>query len=113
MKKFGRRDIKNQGSLLPFSVFTVDTHTSVPFFKQLFEELRSAILTGRLKTGTRLPPTRKLAIDLEVSRNTVIAAYEQLLAEGYIESIGGSGTFVASMLPEEMLQSGAIHLRTS
>jgi GntR family transcriptional regulator / MocR family aminotransferase len=103
--------MRNQGSLLPFAVFTADAHAAVPLFTQLFEELRTAILTGRLKTGTRLPPTRKLASDLGVSRNTVMGAYEQLLAEGYIESIGGSGTFVAPLV-EEMLHSAAVHSRS-
>jgi GntR family transcriptional regulator/MocR family aminotransferase len=61
----------------------------------LHRQLRSAILDGRLKAGVRLPATRALAQIAGVSRNTAIAAYELLLAEGYIASRQGSGTFVA------------------
>lgn len=105
--------MKKQDSLLPFTVFTAGTRAEGALFKQLYKELRGAILTGRLKTGTRLPATRELASDLGVSRNTVLGAYQQLLAEGYIEGVAGSGTFVARMLPEEMLQSGATQARAA
>jgi GntR family transcriptional regulator / MocR family aminotransferase len=77
----------------------------VRLIRQLYEEFRAAILSGRVKAGTRLPPTRELAKELDVSRNTVLGAYQQLLAEGYIEGAVGSGTFVARTLPEEMLQA--------
>lgn len=70
---------------------------------QLYHALRQAILGGQLSAGTQLPPTRVLATELAVSRTTVITAFEQLLAEGYLEAHVGSGTFVASTLPEEML----------
>jgi GntR family transcriptional regulator/MocR family aminotransferase len=55
----------------------------VPLHLQLYEGLREAVLTGRLRAGTRLPSTRMLASDLGVSRNTVMGAFLQLLAEGY------------------------------
>jgi GntR family transcriptional regulator / MocR family aminotransferase len=57
--------------------------------------------------GTQLPPTRVLATELAVSRTTIVTAFEQLVIEGYLESRVGSGTFVASTLPEEMLQVSA------
>jgi GntR family transcriptional regulator/MocR family aminotransferase len=65
--------------------------------------MRSAILAGELKGGMKLPSTRALADELNVSRNTVLNAYRQLLAEGYLESREGSGTFVARLLPEWLL----------
>ncbi len=73
---------------------------TTPLYQQLYTHLRSSILAGRLKNGTRLPSTRGLAEELNISRNTVLTAYQQLLAEGYLESTGGSGTFVARILPD-------------
>ena len=70
-------------------------------YRQLYNTLRSAILTGRLQRGARLPSTRELAITLNVSRNTVLNAFDQLLAEGYLESEPASGTFVSLHLPDE------------
>lgn len=55
-----------------------------PLHRRIYGALKSAIRAGRLRQGTRLPSTRKLAADLKVSRNTVTLAYEQLAAEGYI-----------------------------
>ncbi len=62
-------------------------------------QLRTAILDGRLKPGVRLPSTRALADHCGVSRNTVVAAYELLLSEGYVAARRGSGTVVAESLP--------------
>ncbi len=76
---------------------------NVPLYQALYTHLRSAILSGELKGGLRLPSTRVLADELNVSRNTVLSAYRQLLAEGYLESREGSGTFVAHVLPELLL----------
>jgi len=74
-----------------------------PLYGQLYTHLRTAILTGRLKQGMKLPSTRALAGELNVSRNTVLNAYQQLLAEGYLKSVEGSGTFVARVLPDLLL----------
>lgn len=63
----------------------------------LHAQLRTAILDGRLKPGLRLPATRELAEALDVSRNTVVAAYDLLLGEGYIEARRGAGNFVADL----------------
>jgi GntR family transcriptional regulator/MocR family aminotransferase len=67
--------------------------------ERLYRGLRDAILAGRLPGAARLPSTRDAAHDLGVSRNTVIDAYDQLVAEGYFEALRGSGTFVATELP--------------
>jgi GntR family transcriptional regulator / MocR family aminotransferase len=90
---------------LPFSVISINPAAAAPLYRQLYDEFRAAILAGRLKAGNKLPPTRELAHELGVSRNTVVAAYDQLLSEGYVEGHVGSGTWVSSELPEEMLQS--------
>lgn len=81
----------------------LDPAQDTPLYLQLFEEVRDQILDGRLKPRQRLPSTRALAGDLGVSRTTTLAAYEQLMSEGYIEGRTGSGAYVASMLPEDLL----------
>ena len=70
-----------------------------PLHRQAHRALRGAILAGRLRGGERLASTRALARELGVSRNTVLQAYEQLVAEGYATARGGSGTYVAEVLP--------------
>ena len=82
----------------------VDPKSAIPLFRQLYEALRQSIVDGVLTPGLRLPATRSLAAELGVSRNTVLSAYEQLLAEGYLEGKMGSGTYVPRALPEEMMQ---------
>ena len=72
-----------------------------PLHRQLYEGLRQAILAGRLAAGARLPSSRALAAELGLSRNTVLAALDQLMSEGYVAGRGGSGTFVAPELPEQ------------
>ncbi|NKJ39872.1 PLP-dependent aminotransferase family protein [Rhizobium sp. SG570] len=71
---------------------------------QIFDEVRTAILDGRLQAGTGLPPTRILADQLSVSRNTVINAYERLASEGYVEARGTAGIFVTSIPPDDLLR---------
>ena len=65
----------------------------------LYQELRAALLSGRLPAGARLPPSRELARQQGVSRSTVLAVYEQLSAEGYLHGAVGRGTTVATRLP--------------
>ena len=71
----------------------------------LYKELRSAILEGRLRPGSRLPATRDFAIQYNVSRGTAVTAFEQLQAEGYLVSQVGSGTRVNDRLPEHFLSA--------
>jgi GntR family transcriptional regulator / MocR family aminotransferase len=71
-----------------------------PLFRQIYRQLRSAILSQALRPGTKLPSTRQLAAQLSVSRSAVVSAYEQLLAEGYASGKVGSGSYVSSDLPE-------------
>ena len=66
----------------------------------LYEEIRAAILTGRLAPGARLPATRDLAKQCKVSRGTVLTVFSQLEAEGYLNGAVGRGSFVASELPD-------------
>jgi len=78
----------------------LDRGGGVPLLRQIYLALRQAILSGVLAPGARLPPSRALAADLGVARNSVVAAYEQLLAEGFVTGRVGAGTFVASDLPD-------------
>ena len=70
---------------------------------QLFEQIRSMIVEGRLKASDPIPASRELSEQLGVSRNTVVLAYDRLLAEGYIESRRSVGTFVSACIPESGL----------
>lgn len=81
----------------------LDRASSAPLYTQLYERLRQAILAGQLASGLQLPSSRALATELGISRNTVITAFQQLLAEGYIEGKLGSGTYVAPALPDDLL----------
>jgi GntR family transcriptional regulator/MocR family aminotransferase len=72
--------------------------------RQLEDELRSAIRSGRLTPDSALPSTRTLADQLSISRGTAVEAYEQLVAEGYLESRHGGGTRVASRVAEPVAQ---------
>ncbi len=89
----------------------LDHVLSTPLYRQLYERVRGAILMGQLTAGTRLPSTRALARELGVARNTVMLAYGQLLAEGYLEGKVGYGTVVARTLPETLLHvpDAALH----
>jgi len=69
----------------------------------LYGELRGAILEGHLRPGARLPATRDLASAYGLSRATIVAAFDQLKAEGYVEGRSGSGTYVSQVLPEQLL----------
>ena len=73
--------------------------------KRLYNAIRHAILDGSLAPESRLPASRDLAAELHISRNTVLTVYEQLLAEGYIASRRGSGTFVARSAPDDFIAS--------
>ncbi|HEX3076612.1 MAG TPA: PLP-dependent aminotransferase family protein, partial [Lachnospiraceae bacterium] len=63
--------------------------------RQIYTQIRYLILEGKLKEGDKIPSSRELAKDLDVSRNTILEAYNQLIAEGYLDGIHGSGTVVA------------------
>jgi GntR family transcriptional regulator / MocR family aminotransferase len=77
-----------------------------PLYRQIYRAFRNDILTRALAPGERVPSTRALAELLKVSRNTAVLAYEQLLAEGYLETrVGAAGTVVAPVLPPDSFRS--------
>jgi GntR family transcriptional regulator / MocR family aminotransferase len=83
----------------------VDIHLALdraaPLRAQLERELRAAVRSGRLRAGTKLPPSRLLADELQVSRGVVVEAYAQLVAEGYLVARSGDGTRVAEGLAQQ------------
>jgi GntR family transcriptional regulator / MocR family aminotransferase len=93
--------LAKQSSTLPLNLHAPTP--GVPLYRWLYEELRSAILAGHLRPGSRLPATRELATQYGLSRPTIVTAFEQLRAEGYVEGKIGSGTYVSQTLPEELL----------
>lgn len=89
----------------------IDKTLKISITNQLCSQLRALIIEGKLKSGDKLPPTRKLAEELNISRNVVIEAYEELIAEGFLESIPGSGTYVSSDInPMESLKNKEVKI---
>jgi GntR family transcriptional regulator/MocR family aminotransferase len=85
----------------------LDPAASTPLRRQLYEWFRRAIADGRLRSGQRVPSSRSLAEELNVSRLTVVSAYEQLEAEGYLQTFRGAGTCIAASIPEPLRRGGA------
>ncbi|WP_433942884.1 PLP-dependent aminotransferase family protein [Paenibacillus sp. SN-8-1] len=83
----------------------IDKTMNIPLNRQIYVQIRKAILSGTLHKGDTIPPTRQLAEQLEVSRSVIIQAYEQLQAEGYLIMKKGSGTFVADNAVLHLSQS--------
>jgi GntR family transcriptional regulator/MocR family aminotransferase len=81
-------------------MFTLNCNDSVPLYKQLYQQIREHVLSGRLPADSRLPSVRELAAELVTSRNTVDGAYQELLAEGYLYSKERSGFFVSALIQE-------------
>jgi GntR family transcriptional regulator / MocR family aminotransferase len=92
---------------------SLDESASMPLHQQLYARLREDILAGRLRPGEKVPATRTLALQLAVSRTTTVLAYDQLLAEGYVEARQGAGTFVSRQLPDETLQAPSLPTATN
>lgn len=78
--------------------FDISRNSGESLTTQIQRALKREITEGVLHPGTRLPPSRRLADDLDVSRSVVVEAYGQLIAEGYLEAVQGSGTRVARHL---------------
>jgi len=78
----------------------IDNNSPTPIYEQIYTYLRKEILSGSLEFGDKLPATRKLADELSVGRNTVDKAYQQLVAEGYVTAIVGSGFTVNKITPD-------------
>lgn len=88
---------------------TLNAKSDIPLYEQIYEYIKTDIQDGRIPYGEKLPSTRKLSVHLEVSRSTVELAYEQLLAEGYIEAEPCRGYFVCRI--EELYQWKRVNVK--
>ena len=91
---------KVPNTIAPF--IPLDRASNLPLHRQIYDALRGAILSGRLRAGQQVPATRTLASEIGVSRVPVVSAYEQLQAEGYLETLQGSGTYVSRLLQQDV-----------
>ncbi|XKO55424.1 PLP-dependent aminotransferase family protein [Lysinibacillus fusiformis] len=73
----------------------IDRALDIPLNRQIYQQIREKILRGHLHAGEKLASTRELSVELKVSRNVILEAYDQLLAEGFLIARRGAGTFVA------------------
>ena len=88
-----RSDAKE--SKVPFTI-SIDLKSGVPIYRQIIDQVKSAIATGSIGPGDRLPTVRQLSVDLSVNPNTVSRAYTELELTGLVETHMGSGTFVGT-----------------
>lgn len=79
----------------------LDLKSGVPFYRQIIDQVKSAIATGLVEPGDRLPTVRQLAVDLSINPNTVARAYTELELTGLVETQMGSGTFVGQLKVEQ------------
>jgi GntR family transcriptional regulator/MocR family aminotransferase len=86
---------------LPIDAIKLNSQSSTPLYRQLYTHIRKAIINKQFPANIKLPSTRQLASELNISRSTVTATYDQLIAEGYLISKQGSGTRVAKILIKE------------
>lgn len=74
--------------------FVLDPKAGVPFYRQIIDQIKFGIATGKLKVGEQLPTVRSLAVDLKVNLNTVAKAYKELEIQNVLETQQGTGTFI-------------------
>jgi len=87
----------------PLMALGLDKNAADTLQAQLFKQISDIILSGRAKPGTRLPSSRAMAADLNVSRNTVTNVFDRLMSEGYTQGRIGSATYVSKDLPQKLL----------
>lgn len=74
--------------------FKIDMKSGVPFYRQIIDQVKSAMAAGKVEPGDRLPTVRQLAVELSINPNTVSRAYTELELTGLVETQMGSGTFI-------------------
>lgn len=99
--------------MLAATLAQTDFQPRLPRQRRLYEAAKAAIYQQRLAAGSKLPSSRDLAADLGIARNTVMAAFEQLAAEGYVVSVAGSGTYVADLQAMARAQRGESQPRST
>ena len=81
--------------------FKLDLKSGVPFYRQIVDQVKTAIATAKVEPGDRLPTVRQVAVDLSINPNTVSRAYTELELTGLVETQMGSGTFVGTKRVEQ------------
>ena len=84
--------------------FVLDPKAGIPYYRQIIDQIKYGIVSGRLKIGEQLPTVRGLAVDLKINLNTVSKAYKELEIQNVLETQQGTGTFVNKVdinLPEK------------
>ena len=81
--------------------FTLNQDEGVPIYRQIIRQIEYAILSGRLKSGDRLPTIRALSVELKTNPNTIAKAYGELEIRGILTTQVGSGTFISDKKPEQ------------
>jgi GntR family transcriptional regulator len=75
--------------------FRLDTHSGVPVYRQLIDQVQAGIAAGALVKGDQLPTVRQVAVDLAINPNTVLRAYREMEIRGVLETQQGTGTFIS------------------
>lgn len=84
--------------------FVLDPKAGVPFYRQIIDQIKYGIVSGKLKSGEQLPTVRSLAVELKVNLNTVAKAYKELEIQNVLETQQGTGTFISGVelkIPDE------------
>jgi GntR family transcriptional regulator len=88
--------VKRNGKIEVASfAFRLDSHSGVPVYRQLIDQVQAAVAAGVLAAGDQLPTVRQVAVDLVINPNTVLRAYREMEIRGTLDTQQGSGTFVA------------------
>jgi len=77
--------------------FILDPKAGIPFYRQIIDQIKYGIVSGKLKTGEQLPTVRALAVELKVNLNTIAKAYKELEIQNILETQQGTGTFISTM----------------
>ncbi|MDR2079011.1 MAG: GntR family transcriptional regulator [Treponema sp.] len=88
--------------------FSLDQANGVPVYRQIIRQIEHGVLSGRLKTGDKLPTIRSLAVNLKINPNTIAKAYGELEIRGILVTQVGSGTYISDKKPapeEDVLNS--------
>ena len=81
--------------------FRFDSHSGVPVFRQIMDQVQAGIAAGALNCGDQLPTVRQVAVDLAINPNTVLRAYREMEIRGIVNTQQGTGTFIASRKIEQ------------
>lgn len=81
--------------------FQLDSHSGVPAYRQIIDQVQAGLAAGKLSRGDQLPTVRQVAVDLEINPNTVLRAYRELEIRGVLDTQQGTGTFVADRTAPE------------